>query len=220
MNYRIKRVAASAMAISLGLGLSACGSVTPGDNNMTLYSTNQPVVERSNFALDLNAGGSGLSVPEQARLADWFETLDVGYGDRISIDDPVNSPAVRNDVAAVASRFGLLLSDTAPVTEGYVNPGNVRVVVTRSMAHVPGCPIWDDEFGFQRGNQTSTGYGCAVNTNMAAMIANPEDLLEGQTGTGETVIMTSNRAIDSYRNAQPTGGGGATLPEVSSGGGN
>ena len=216
MIYRTKRVAASALAISLGLGLSACGSLTPGDNNMTLYSTNQPVVERSNYALDLAAGGSGLTVPEQARLADWFETLDVGYGDRISIDDPVGSAAVREDVAAVASRFGLLLSDTAPVTEGYVDPGTVRVVVSRSMAHVPGCPIWDDEFGFQRGNQTSTGYGCAVNTNIAAMIANPEDLLEGQAGTGETVIMTSNRAIESYRNAQPTGAGGTNLPEVSS----
>ncbi|GGD57268.1 pilus assembly protein CpaD [Erythrobacter arachoides] len=216
MTYSTKRAAASALAISLGMALSACGTMTAGENNMTLYSQNQPVVERSNFALDLATSGAGLSVPEQARLADWFETLDLGYGDRVAVDDPVGSPATRNAVAAVASRFGILLADTAPVTEGYVNPGNVRVVVTRSMAHVPGCPIWDDEYGFERGNQTSSGYGCAVNTNIAAMVANPEDLLEGQHGTGETVIMTSNRAINAYRNAAPTGGGGTTLPEVSS----
>ena len=217
MTYRnTKRAAATALAISLGMALSACGTMTAGDNNMSVYSTNQPVVERANYALDLSTSGAGLSVPEQARLADWFETLDLGYGDRVSIDDPVGSPAVRNAVAGVASRFGILLADTAPVTEGYVNPGNVRVVVTRSTAHVPGCPIWDDEYGFQRGNQTSTGYGCAMNTNIAAMVANPEDLLEGQHGTGETVIMTSNRAIDAYRNATPTGNGGGALPEVAS----
>lgn len=216
MTISTKRNAASALAISLGLALSACGSLNGGDQNMSLYSTNQPVVERDNYTLDLASGASGLTVPEQARLADWFETLDVGYGDRIAVDDPARNPAVMADVAAVASRFGLLVSAEAPVTEGYVNPGNVRVVVTRSMAQVPGCPIWDHEFGFQRGNQTSTGYGCAVNSNIAAMVADPEHLLEGASGTGETVIMTSNRAIDAYRNAAPSGNGGTNLPEVSS----
>lgn len=218
MTNRNKRLAASALALSLGLGLSACGNFNTGPQNMSLYSVNQPVVERQNYSLDLAAGAGGLTVPEQARLADWFETLDLGYGDRIAIDDPVSSPAVMEDVAAVASRFGLLVSQDAPVTNGYVDPGNVRVVVTRSMAHVPGCPIWEDEYGIEQGNQTSPGYGCAVNSNIAAMVADPEHLLEGASGTGETVIMTSNRAIDAYRNAQPTGAGGGNLPEVDSGG--
>lgn len=216
MTNRNKRTAASALVVSLGLALSACGTANDGPQNMTLYSTNQPVVERNNFTLDLATGASGLTMTEEARLADWFETMDVGYGDAIALDDPVNSPAVRQDVAAVASRYGLLLSETAPVTEGYLNPGQARVVVTRSMARVPGCPIWDDQYGFNRGNQTSNGFGCAVNTNLAAMIANPEDLIEGQKGTGETVIMTSNRAIGSYRDAEPTGQGGTNLPEVNS----
>ena len=57
-------------------------------------------------------------------------------------------------------------------------------------------------------NANSPGYGCAVNSNMAAMIANPEDLLQGQTGTGETVVSTGTRAIQSYREAEPTGAGG------------
>ncbi len=215
MTNRNKRLAATALALSLGFGLSACGTMGGGDShNMSLESINQPVVERQNFALDLASGGSGLTVPEQARLADWFETLDLRYGDRIAVDDPAKSPAVREDVAAVASRFGILVSDGAPVTQGYMDPGNVRVVVSRSSAHVPGCPIWDSEYGFQRGNHTSTGYGCAVNSNIAAMVADPEHLLEGASGTGETVVLTSNRAIDAYRNATPTGNGGTTLPQV------
>ncbi len=216
MTNRNKRLAATALALSLGFGLSACGTLNEGPQNMSLNSVNQPVVERNNYTLDLASSGSGLTVPEQARLADWFETLDLGYGDRIAVDDPAMSAAVREDVAGVASRFGILLSDVAPVTEGYVNPGNVRVVVTRSMAHVPGCPNWENRYGIEQGNQTSPGFGCAVNSNIAAMVANPEHLLNGASGSGETVVMTSNRAIDSYRNAQPTGGGGTTLPEVSS----
>ncbi|WP_271077072.1 CpaD family pilus assembly protein [Aurantiacibacter sp. MUD61] len=219
MINRNKRFAATAVALSLGVGLSACGTLNEGPQNMSLYSVNQPVVERQNYTFDLASGGSGLSVPEQARLADWFETLDLGYGDRIALDDPTASPAVLEDVAAVASRFGLLVSADAPVTNGYVNPGNVRVVVTRSMASVPGCPIWRDQYGIEQGNQTSAGFGCAVNSNIAAMVANPEHLLDGESGTGDTVIMRSNRAIDAYREAAPSGAGGTSLPQVSSEGG-
>ena len=205
MHTHTKRAAATAIALSLGLALSACGD-TP--NNTSLYSVKQPVVERSNYTLDLASNASGLSVPEMARLNDWFETIGLAYGDRIAIDDPMASPAVVEDVAAVASRYGLLVSQGAPVTEGYVDPGNVRVVVTRSMAHVPGCPDWSDKGMTTLGNETSDGFGCAINSNMAAMIANPEHLLEGEVGTGETVVMSSTKAIESYRNQTPTGQGG------------
>ena len=36
--------------------------------------------------------------------------------------------------------------------------------------------------------------------------------MTGQQGTGETVILSSNKAIDSYRDQAPTGAGG--LAEV------
>lgn len=217
MTKTFKRAASSALAISLGLGLAACGSTGSGGNNYSLNSARQPVVERSNFVLDLQTAPGGLGALEQSRLNDWFETLDLGYGDRVALDTAVNNPAVQEDVAAVAGRFGILVSDGAPVTQGYVDPGMVRVVVTRSTAHVPGCPDWSEGFGFQRGNFTSDGYGCAVNGNMAAMIADPEHLLEGAEGTGETVVMSSNRAIETFRNQEPTSAGG--LPSVSSSGG-
>jgi len=201
----------AALALSLGLGLSACGD-TP--NNTSLYSVKQPVVERNNYTLDLTAGAGGLNIPEQQRLADWFETMDLRYGDRVAIDGALGSDAVREDVAAIASRQGLLLSEGAPITNGFVEPGMVRVVVTRSRAHVPGCPDWSEQFASNMENATADGYGCAVNGNLAAMVADPEHLLQGAEGTGETVVMSSTKAIETYREAAPTGKAG--LPEVSS----
>ena len=213
MDTCMKRAAATAIALSLGVTLSACG--TPDlPNNRTLYSVKQPVVSRDNFVLDLRADGSGLTIPEQARLADWFETMSVGFGDRIAVDDASASTTVREDVAAIAARHGLLLSEGAPVTEGYVDPGVVRVVVTRSRAYVPGCPDWSDKIAEYGDNYTSDGFGCAVNSNMAAMVADPEHLLKGAEGNGETVVMSSTKAIETYRKQQPTGAGG--LPAVSS----
>ena len=214
MTHLNMKSAAAAIAVSMGLALSACGD-TP--NNTSLYSVKQPVVERANYTLDLASNASGLSVPEQARLADWFETIDLGYGDRIGIDDPMNSRAVQEDVAAVASRYGMLVEKGAPVTEGYIDPGNIRVVVTRSMAHVPGCPDWSDTSHWTLENKTSDGFGCAINSNIAAMVANPEHLLEGESGTGETVIMSSTKAIESYREQTPTGAGGLAQQNTQSG---
>lgn len=214
MTTSFKRSASCVLAMSLGLGLSACGGFTAGEQNYSLNSVHQPVVERANYVLDLRTGAAGLDATEEARLNDWFDTLDLGYGDRVAIDTAVDNPAVREDVAAVAGRYGILVADGAPVTQGYVDPGSVRVVVTRSTAHVPGCPDWSAGYGYEKDNYTSPGFGCAVNSNIAAMVADPEHLLEGAEGTGETVVMSSNRAIETFRNQEPTGAGG--LPQVSS----
>ena len=202
--------AAAALAFSLGLALSAC-SQPP--TNTSLNSTKQPVVERSNFTLDLAIGATGLSIPEQQRLDDWFDSLGLKYGDRIALDGGVGNNAAHEDVAAIAGRRGLLLAEGAPVTTGFVQPGSVRVVVTRTTAAVPGCPDWQDHFANNLDNATSDGFGCAINSNFAAMVADPEHLLHGAEGTGETVVMSSTKAIESYRENKATGSEG--LPEVS-----
>lgn len=194
-----------AALLSLGLGLAGCAGMP---TNTSLYSTKQPVVERTNFTLDVDTNRSGLSVSEQQRLNGWFETMELGYGDRVSVEDPANNPAVADAVNALAGRYGLIVNEVAPTTSGALAPGQARVVVTRSTASVPGCPDWAGKSDSNYLNATSPGYGCSVNSNLAAMVANPEDLLEGQTGTGETVVATGTRAIETYRETAPTGAGG------------
>lgn len=207
MGNRMNRKAlASAITLSLGLALGGCGGVMGG--NRSLESVHQPVVERTNYTLDVTAGPGGLSLPEQRRLAGWFEAMDLRYGDRISLDDPLDSGATRTAVEAVASRYGMLVGEQAPATTGYVNAGTVRVIVTRSTASVPGCPDWSRKTDVSLNNATSTNYGCAINSNLAAMVADPEHLIKGAAGNGRTVVMSSTKAIDSYREAKPTGEGG------------
>jgi len=212
---RARRPLTVAVALSLGLALSACGGMP---TNRGLESLKQPVVERNNYTLDLAGGPGGLSLPEQRRLAGWFETMELRYGDRISVDDPGGGYAARDAVAALAARHGLLVSDNAPVTAGNVQPGTIRVVVSRSTASVPGCPDWSAKSDVGLNNATHPNYGCAVNSNMAAMVADPEHLLKGANGSGETVVMSSSKAIDSYRAAKPTGEKG--LKQNTTGGGN
>lgn len=199
------RKLAGVLALSLGVTLSACGGMP---TNRGLESVRQPVVERTNYTFDVQSAAGGLSIPEQQRLAAWFDTMNLRYGDRISIDDPMMSSATRDAVSKLAGRHGILVEDGAPVTAGYVAPGAARVVITRSTASVPGCPDWEEKSDMNYNNGTHAGYGCAINGNLAAMVANPEDLISGQRGTGETVVSTSTKAITSYRKQAPTGEGG------------
>ncbi|MBI1403419.1 MAG: pilus assembly protein CpaD [Porphyrobacter sp.] len=203
-----------AVALTLGLALAGCGGMP---TNSSLYSTKQPVVERANFTLDVNTSPAGLPISEQQRLNGWFETMDLRYGDRIAIENPGQNPAVTSAIRDLAARYGLMISDAAPVTAGMLQPGQARVVITRASASVPGCPDWSAKSDMNYNNAMSPNYGCAVNSNLAAMVADPQDLLEGKKGSGETVIATSNKAIATLRDAAPTGAGG--LKDANAGGG-
>ena len=178
--------------------------------NWGLNSYAQPVVERHDFVLELASQGPGLSLGERARLRHWFTSLGIGYGDRVSVESSYDDP-VHADVARVAAEYGMLLSDGAPVVPGRPEPGMVRVIVSRSTAHVPGCPFADEHQG---PSATSINYGCAVNSNLAAMIADPNDLVLGQAGSVAGDPATAAKAIKVYRDAKPTGSGG--LPAASS----
>jgi pilus assembly protein CpaD len=165
---------------------------------------------------DAAAPVGSLDPSEAARLDGWFRGLELGYGDVISVDG-VDSAAARADVARIAGRYGLLVSDGAPVTAGAIPPGAVRVVVSRTRASVPGCPNWSKASNPNFNNELMSNYGCAVNGNLAAMVANPGDLVSGRESLGVDAA-TGTRAIQSYRAQKPTGEGG--LKDISTKGGN
>ena len=216
---RTKTFAAAAI---LALGASACATNNSGPlsavNNPSVYSVHQPVVGRTDFVLDLRADGRGVSPAEIERLHGWFDSIGLRYGDRISVDDGYGAGTARADIARAVGEYGLVLEGGAPVT-GEVPAGSVRVVASRATASVPGCPNWSSEGnGMVPTQGTSTNYGCASNSNLAAMIANPNDLVLGQTDSGAGAASTASRAIRVYREAQPTGQRGLTQQTTTSGG--
>ena len=203
-----------AFALSLGLAVAGCAGMP---TNTSLYSEKQPVVERTNFTFDVDTVSNGLSISEQQRLNGWFEAMDLRYGDRVAVEDPSANPAVANAVNELAGRYGLIVEKVAPSTEGFLQPGQARVVITRSTASVPGCPDWSAKADSNYLNATSPGYGCATNSNIAAMVADPQDLIEGKKGDGGSVVSTGNKAIKTLREAEQSGAGGL---QNANGGGN
>ena len=189
-----------------------------GTQNRGLESVHQPVVSRSDYTFDVTTQGGALGRGEQQRLGGWMDSLHLAFGDRIAIDDPAGEAyAARSQVAALVASYGLLLSDEAPVTGASVTPGTVRVIVSRMKASVPGCPDWSRDEAHEFDSNTSSNHGCAINSNLAAMLARPEDLIHGASGSNSIDTASSAKAIDAYRKAAPTGNGNTVKAESAKG---
>ncbi|NUR11291.1 MAG: hypothetical protein HOQ20_05515 [Bradyrhizobium sp.] len=194
------------LLIALGSALAGCQTAGKTDVPAAgLPAVNVPVVTSADYVFDAAATGGALAPGESDRLNGWFQGLGLGYGDTVYVDG--YAPAARSQVAAIAGRYGMLVTPGAPVTAGAVQPGAVRVVVARRRASVPGCPNWSKPSQPDWDNKTMSNYGCAVNSDLAAMVANPEDLLHGREGAATADAVTAARAVDMYRTKQPTGNG-------------
>ena len=128
--------------LALSSALAGCQTGVGTDlADRGVASVNVPVVTTADYAFDAAAPSGALAPGEAERLNGWFQGLGLGYGDSVYVD-AAYSPGARVQVARLAGQYGLLLSDGAPVTAGVVQPGSVRVVVSRRRAEVPGCPNW------------------------------------------------------------------------------
>jgi pilus assembly protein CpaD len=190
--------------LALATAVAGCTHDRPTEALRGVEAVNVPVVSRADYAFDVAAPGGSLPSSEAGRLDGWFRSLQLGYGDSIYVDG-LDAYEAKADVARIAGQYGMLVSNGAPVTAGAIQPGTVRVVVTRARASVPGCPNWSIPSQPNFDNASMSNFGCSVNANLAAMVANPEDLVHGREGSGVVDGVTATKAVNSYRSAKPTG---------------
>lgn len=212
---------ASLSLMPLGLLLMTGGCM--GTGQPQLESSRQPVVSQTAYALDLAVSGGRLAGDEDRRLDGWARNMRLGYGDRVSVEDPAgDAPGAYRDVAAVMARYGLLIGQPTDIARSPLTPSTIRVVVTRTEASVPGCPDASSEAApADWSGRTASNHGCAVNRNLAAMVADPGDLIRGVDGPATADPAIGTRAVNALRAAVPTGNGGTALrnPNAPSGGG-
>jgi pilus assembly protein CpaD len=196
--------------LSLALTLSAC--VTQGQEfNRGIEPIKQPVVTYSSYVFDVSLNGKGeVSAPERVRLEGWLQSIDVGFGDHIAIatESGYYNHTARAGIAAVVEKHGLLVEEDASAQAGRAPDGALRVIVRRAKASVPGCPDWSVKEESTLMSAASSNYGCAINGNLASMVANPADLVRGQTADSDMEAVTASKAIKAYRDKAPGGAGG------------
>ena len=207
MAYSIRNICSAAIAVALAAAPAAAAKV-PRPDNRGLDTEHLPIVSRTDYVFDALSGPSGLATGEADRLAGWFDSLGLGYGDTVTLDTSAvwRNAAPADAVNAIVASYGMLVShDAAPVTAGRPPSGSVRVVVSRAVARVDGCPDWSVGNTPTHAGATTSNYGCASMTNLAAMIANPQDLIEGRQSSPASDAMLSVKAIKTYRDAAATG---------------
>lgn len=214
MSLQILTSPARTALLAASLAVLPLGAAQADRFNRSVESIHQPVVQRSDYVLDVSA--NGLDPVESARVHEWLDAIDLRYGDRVGVDSQAGGKASNVDIAAIVEGYGLFLSAGTPVTEGAIAPGQVRIVVSRSTATVPRCPDYSQASQPNFTASASSNYGCATNSNLAAMIADPEDLVRGQDKRG-TDAETATKAIRIWRNTDPTGKNGLKVESTKGG---
>lgn len=195
-------------ALALGLSLAAAPAIAR-EVERGVEPAHQPVVARTDFVFDVAPDGSGgLGATERSRLSTWFQALGLRYGDHVTVAGDDAPRALQDGVSDVVGRYGLLVEGEAPATAGEAPTGGVRVVVSRAVATVPNCPSWRDKAETNLTGGLSDNYGCASASNLAAMIADPNDLVDGRSAGVNPASTVGGKAIQTYKEKAPTGAGG------------
>lgn len=157
--------------------------------------------------------GEKLGTPERNAVKSFASSYqEEGHGALI-ISRPSNGPDDITSMRAAADARAVMLAegiDTTMIAEGTYDGTGARqaplIISYRTYnAVVPGCPdisAWD--FTDTYSNSALPSFGCAVNANLAAMIANPSDLVGTQPMDAGDL---GRRAIvlTKYRNGEKTG---------------
>jgi pilus assembly protein CpaD len=168
----------------LALGLAACGG-SPAPTNTSLSPTRIPTVSVDQISHNLYFTNNRISGPEEAALLAFLRTVGPRFADRIAIEDP-NPENADERIAAltkILGRMGVGVASVKRATD--LAPGISRIVVSRASVTMDECPDWNDETLNTYRGAASSNYGCASRSNLARMVADPTDMLEGRPLNGQ-----------------------------------
>jgi pilus biogenesis lipoprotein CpaD len=169
-----------------------------------------------------------LSDPERASLVAFIGDTALGTPDAIHVR--VRGTAGREQLAAVTRAIASagvqptkIEIESVPASDIGAGPGHppgqsVEVVASISKVDFPSCPrqSWQQIGGVD--NPTSSNFGCSFITQIEAQVADPRDLVQGESG-GNTDATLTNAAIDRLHSDKVKRPETATISQVGAGGG-
>jgi pilus assembly protein CpaD len=222
-SYQALRLAGAAIGLSLALG--ACTEIAdtvvstahvPDD-----YRLRHPIaIQEADRSVVLFVGHArgGLSAAQRTDVAGLAQSW-VGEGTgTIIVDVPTNTSNARAAESAAHEAKAVLEAGGVPqngIKLRHYTPSDsrtlatVRLIYPRMTAVAGPCGVWPEDLGpsiknptyFE--NKSYYNFGCAYQRNMAAMVANPSDLVQPR---AETPSYTARRTegFDKYRKGAPT----------------
>ncbi|MDX8468138.1 CpaD family pilus assembly protein [Mesorhizobium sp. VK23B] len=202
------------LAIALAASLAGCAgwhrdSVTVGaipDD----YRTNHPIViaeKNQKIDLPVGAGDRGMTVSQRDTLLGFLDGYDRSAAPALTIAAPVGSAnqaaaqAASRDFARLAIAAGVKRDRIVMTSYQSVVPeasAPVRVAFVAVKAQTDKCGRWPEDLLQTSENRHYADFGCSYQNNLAAQMANPNDLL-GPRKQSDIDAENRGKVIDLYR---------------------
>jgi pilus assembly protein CpaD len=205
------------LAVLLALSAAACATpqmVKDGKAVASSADLHEITVAQTGARLEVPVGPGGAMTPDAAAKINEFGATyrAVGHGPLI-----VSTPSGSGDSDSAArmaqatrmalSEGGVTFAAIAGSTYDAAGRNTAPIVLSfsRYEATAPDCaPVWTVNLADASSNNPTSIFGCSMNANLAAMIADPADLLGPRT-TDPRDAARRDVVMDKYRNGEPTG---------------
>ncbi|RAZ87403.1 pilus assembly protein CpaD [Mesorhizobium hawassense] len=209
---RIRRQVVPALAIALAASLAGCAnrdSITVGSVPDDYRTTHPIVIAEKNQKIDLpvGAGDRGMTGAQRDTLLGFLDGYDKGAAPSLTIAIPRGSAnevaalVAGRDFARVAVADGIkrnrivMTSYQSDVPEA---SAPVRVAFVAVRAQTDKCGRWPEDLAETSENKHYADFGCSYQNNLAAQVANPNDLL-GPRKQSDIDAENRGAVIDLYR---------------------
>jgi pilus assembly protein CpaD len=190
------------------LALAACSSLSAkGPDDSQDVELRYPIaVAPAMRVLRLPYGGPGAGLDQnmQGQLEAFVrDYVDHGNG-MISVAAPAGRDAASHEIADDVVAMGVPRSHVLVGVDEMPQAGaEIKVSFVRYLAQTKPCGDWSENIATTYDNEPTPNFGCAVQQNIAAMVADPRDF----TGPAPMAPEDAQRALtvlDKYRKGQPT----------------
>jgi pilus assembly protein CpaD len=187
----------------------SCSAQSGGDAHMTLDDpiANHPIlVQPSSQSMKVSASPAGIAPADVARLDAFVSDYQAHGNGKILISAPQGAVA-NTEVSRIADHINALgvSRDQILVASRDMGPGDAQVELNyvSYQANAAPCGDWSENLAFTLDNKTSANLGCSVQHNVAAMVADPRDLLGPSTMGGADADRRAT-VITNYEKGTPT----------------
>jgi pilus assembly protein CpaD len=187
----------SLLILALTLFIGACA---PATSYTDAEASKRLKLDSATTQLNLHfaPGTANLSAADAAHLREMTATGRISASDRVTIA-AAGAPRLAEERIDAVSRSLLNYGVVAVVGSADLPANQAVVEATRTLVTLPPCPNWSKVSSYDFGNQPSSNFGCATETNLGVMVANPTDLASGLP-VGPSAGQPGAAAVNRYLN--------------------
>jgi pilus assembly protein CpaD len=198
-----------AAAILSMLIAGSCSATNDGTMVSEDGAHNHPITVEPHYRelkVPFAGGADGVSADDAAKFDGFLADYRIHGNGSLGISVPNGAPAhaaitffAERAAATGISRDKILVSTHDAANGDY----RVDVSYISYSASAESCGDWSENEAFTADNLTPKNFGCSVQHNIAAMVADPRDLL-GPTRRGEVDTARRGTVVDFYEKGQPS----------------